>query len=171
MSGAGARLLLLVMAGGEGDGGDGCGERDADRPPECVLEGAGGAVGELGLEGDGDDRDAERGADLLGDAGVHGGVWDACRGDVLIGDRHRRDQHGPDPEAADEEQRAEPPLVGVRVGERERDRRGGGEQEACDRHGPCAEAVDELTDDQAGGQGADALGDQDQSRVQHGLAA
>jgi hypothetical protein len=55
-------------------------------------------VGEEGLEGDGDDRGAERCADLLGDAGVHGGVRDACRLDVLVGDRHRRDQHRPDPQ-------------------------------------------------------------------------
>jgi hypothetical protein len=54
------------------------------------------------LEGDRDDRGAERCADLLGDAGVHGGVRDACRLDVLVGDGHRRDQHRPDPQTADQ---------------------------------------------------------------------
>jgi hypothetical protein len=39
------------------------------------------------------------------------------------------------------------------------DGRRGGQQEAGDRHGPGAEAVDELADDQAGGQRADALGE------------
>jgi hypothetical protein len=58
----------------------------------------------------------------------------------------------------------------MRAGERERDGRRAGQQEARDRHGPGAEAVHELADDQPGGQRADALGDRDQSRVHHGLA-
>src|SRR5215471_18050713 len=83
---------MSVAGGGEGEGGDECGDRDADRPPERALEGAGGSVREQGLEGDGNGRDAEGGADLLGDAGVHGGVGDASSRDVLVGDRHRRSE-------------------------------------------------------------------------------
>jgi hypothetical protein len=48
------------------------------------------------LEGDGDDRGAERCSGLLGDAGVHRGVRDAGGLDVGVGDGHRRDQHRPD---------------------------------------------------------------------------
>ena len=80
--------------GGEGEGGDQCRDRNTDRPPERVLEGARGAMSEQRLEDDRDDRNAEGGANPLGDPGVHRGVGDGRRRDVLIGDRHGRNENG-----------------------------------------------------------------------------
>ena len=58
----------------------------------------------------------------------------------------------------------------MRAGERERHGRGGCYQEAGDRDQAGAEPSDELADHKAGGQRADALGDEQQPGVQHGLA-
>jgi hypothetical protein len=51
-------------------------------------------MSEQRLEDDRDDRNAEGGANPLGDPGVHRGVGDGRRRDVLIGDRHGRNENG-----------------------------------------------------------------------------
>jgi hypothetical protein len=68
---------LRAVAGSrrwEGPDGDDRDDR-TDAPPERAPEGA---VGDERLEANGDDR-SPRGADLPGDAGVHGGVRDAVK--------------------------------------------------------------------------------------------
>jgi hypothetical protein len=55
---------MSVTNAGHGEGGDERRDRDAGRPPERAMEGAGGAMRNQGLQGDGNDRDAEGGASI-----------------------------------------------------------------------------------------------------------
>jgi hypothetical protein len=82
---------------------------------------------------------------LLGDAGVHGGVRDAYRLDLLVGHGHRRGQHRPDPQTANQQHRFQPPHARARPGECERNGRCGREcalqQLPASRVGPIVSSV------------------------------
>ncbi len=93
------------------------------------------------LEDDGDQGDAHRAAELLGEAGDHAGVGDLPVLQPDVGGAHRRDHGGTQGEAADEQRRQEQPLTGPGGDEGERHGRRGDERERGDGDPAGAEAV------------------------------
>jgi hypothetical protein len=129
------------------------------------------AGGDGAGQDDGEDRGAERAANLLDRPGDHARVGDLLLVEAEKGDGHHGDGDRAEAEAPDDQPEREQPRGGARPGEGEGNGRGGDDEEAGDGDRARADLVGEPAGQAAREQGADALRDEhDAGRQRRGAA-